>query len=1102
MPITKNDIKLLESQKMDDTDEGGGRVTGTVILDGDSNNIFPDISELDRTYGRVNLRKVYPAVLTPSTDTYYGANLIIELPTTDPAVDALLFTTKDWNDQRVDAQNHLEKYTVAGPVGPWFLYDAQVSGAKQILMFSRVGAEVPEVGDVLYLVENEGQAGEYSQFVRVTDVSSENRTFTDDKGEFTRQVITCGLSDALRDTYHGATISRYDTITPDASLRTTVVADAAQYFGVKPLTVAAGIGDTEITVKSVYGQLVPSTRAESPVTDQPLPYKPVSITSGAETFEIIGPSHTHAIDVTLGNRAYSYVATLLPIPSPGNLVVEYRALGKWYRIEDQGDGTLDGSGSGSVNYQTGAVSVTLEALPDVGSMVIFTWGTTVHYTDRAGAVISDLPLQEIALAQPAIPATVTFSWTSGGQTKTASVSVSGNITGDATGMLTDQSAWMRMTAQPDANSQITVDYDEPSARKTEADIAPTVNNGVASFTLNSTDIKPGTVELTFDVAFDEQYVTYENRRKHVFYDDATGNDYWTHEWVPVTTTVARKTTLVVRDNGAGELGPGGTIDYATGACTVAVEGNELAQVYDPKTGTWSQSQASYYLDSTIDAAYLENSVTPGHHTEQVNVAPLQFDLLPGLTDRIVAGTLRFNAGGQAYSDRAGGGVLYLDDGTVAGSVNYEAGFVTLDVHSGVSNLSVNSLVSTYGQWSDYSFFFRTNGSPIQPGSLIFNATALDGTALSENSDANGIISSATAEGEVEQEMGVVKIKLGALVADSSLTPEEKQEPWYDPADIDSNGNIWKPIFVDPNTVKHAEVVYKYLPLDADILGLDPVRLPTDGRVPIYRPGNVVVIHNTDTVSVASPSNGDVVDCGRVRLARVRLVADDGTEVAEADYTADLDAGTVTLDNITGYTAPIAVYHTVADMVMVTDVRIDGVVTLGRGVTHDYPADTSYLSSALLIGDRWAYYNTLFDQETWTGEWDDAVIGNPANGTFNDTTYPITTSNDGAIEERWRCQFLNTTEVAIYGEHVGGLTLAGENRWAIANDIAPVNPNTGKPYFTIPAAGWGAGWATGNVLRFNTAAANYPVWIARCIQQSDAAVGSDKFCIQIRGDIDA
>ena len=39
-----------------------------------------------------------------------------------------------------------------------------------------------------------------------------------------------------------------------------------------------------------------------------------------------------------------------------------------------------------------------------------------------------------------------------------------------------------------------------------------------------------------------------------------------------------------------------------------------------------------------------------------------------------------------------------------------------------------------------------------------------------------------------------------------------------------------------------------------------------------------------------------------------------------------------------------------------------------------------------------------------------------------------------------------------------------------------------PYFRLPALGWGNGWATGNVLRFNTIGAQFPVWVVRTVQQ--------------------
>ena len=68
MPILDGDIKLLASQVLDDVPEGGGMATGNEIVDGVSNNLFNDISELDRTYGKISLRKVFPAVTTLTTD--------------------------------------------------------------------------------------------------------------------------------------------------------------------------------------------------------------------------------------------------------------------------------------------------------------------------------------------------------------------------------------------------------------------------------------------------------------------------------------------------------------------------------------------------------------------------------------------------------------------------------------------------------------------------------------------------------------------------------------------------------------------------------------------------------------------------------------------------------------------------------------------------------------------------------------------------------------------------------------------------------------------------------------------------------------------------
>ncbi|WP_410925238.1 hypothetical protein, partial [Pseudomonas aeruginosa] len=57
-----------------------------------------------------------------------------------------------------------------------------------------------------------------------------------------------------------------------------------------------------------------------------------------------------------------------------------------------------------------------------------------------------------------------------------------------------------------------------------------------------------------------------------------------------------------------------------------------------------------------------------------------------------------------------------------------------------------------------------------------------------------------------------------------------------------------------SSLRYSAVAYSYLPLDAALLGIDPVRLPSDGRVPIFRPGGFAVVGHTGRIT-ASVSNG-------------------------------------------------------------------------------------------------------------------------------------------------------------------------------------------------------------------------------------------------------
>jgi hypothetical protein len=1109
MTITSSDIKLMAPERMTDEDDGGGMQTAIEIIDGESNNLFPDISRLDRTYGRVNLREFYPSVQTDTTDTYYGSHVIIADPADDPNVSALLFATGEDPTDRATARDHIENYVVRGPVASAFLYDRQLVGQRSVRVFMRSDNPLPEVGEVYCLTQNEDDPDEYSQYLRVTSVDFEDQNFTDDAGTFTRRVVTLGVGNALRYTFDGAAISRFDTLNPDGLMRETQVADAAKYYGAVRLSGDIGAGDLTADLDTIYGQLVPSTRGEAAIVDiQAGGAVSQEITSGPETFEISGPAHTKGLDVTLQNRAYTYISQCTPIPAKGSLSVDFRALGKWYRLTMNDGGELEGEGTGVCDLSTGSLQITLGALPDVDSQIIITWATTVHYTDRAGSTEVAPPVVPFALGEPTSPGSESFAWLAGGVAKSATANAAGEITGDATGhiMSATGEGWIQPTLMPDANSQLQIDYDAETA-VTEIISGLTVTGGMVNLTLGSAPIKPGSVRIEWQVLGRQLGATSATYAFLYTYIDGAWEMTKVREMDGGNVTLnAFEHLIAQRDDAAGGLGENGNVDYTTGATVLEVLPGVPGNRYGPDHGGWESAAvpaANLSMPSgTVTARYIENTGTPTARSVSVAIPAAEIKFLPLLADRIVPGTLRFAFGGVAYSDRAGQGLLYLSDGTVAGSVDYSAAIATLSQYTGGGSptVGITSLVSTFGDWFDYEYFFRTPGSPLQPGGFLVNATDMEGNLLTETTDFNGYIASSDATGFVEQEMGVVRIKYGALVADADLTPEEKSEDWYDPANVDGDGNIWRPAYVFPSTVRFSCVVYTHLPLDADVLGLDPVRLPSDGRVPIVRPGDVLVVHQTEALTLPNPvSAGGVVQLPDTSIASCGLIDAVGAAVPEAAYSVDRKLGRVTMADpldLTGLVEPLDAVYRIEAMQLVSDVQINGTVTCVAPFAHDFDAAKAYASTALILGDLTARVTDFFHQSTWTNVWDDSRIGDDTTAKYNAASYPIAVRNDAAIKQRWLIKFVSSTTFVVIGETVGQIATGN-----ITADLTPINPLTELPYFSIDADGWGSGWSTGNCVRFNTVAASAPVWSSRCVISGEATNDADSFSIQVRGDAD-
>jgi hypothetical protein len=417
---------------------------------------------------------------------------------------------------------------------------------------------------------------------------------------------------------------------------------------------------------------------------------------------------------------------------------------------------------------------------------------------------------------------------------------------------------------------------------------------------------------------------------------------------------------------------------------------------------------------------------------------------------------------------------------------------------GSSTLNILGAVTVMGSPLTTEMFGRTPGAPLAPGHFSISVTAFDGTAMvGVSADNNGVIFTNLVQGTVDWTTGVYKLKFGKSISDSSLLPDQKLQSWYDPDNV-VDGMIYVPLPVLANTAKFNAVLISYLPLEASILGINTVRLPQDGRVPVFRLGDLAVVHNTQTYTLPNPAVAShTYDMGRTRLSYARLYDKNGLIIPASNYAPDLNAGTVTIapDPVfTGFVQPFYIEHRVEDMRLVTDVQVSGQITLDRVLTHVYPAHTSFISTALKIGDMQARVPIGFEQTAWSAVWLNVRSGNAPLAQFNSLLFPIAVTNRGAIMERWVIVFTSPTAFSCYGESYGLVAISTVN-----DTFAPVNPLTQYPYFTIDPAAWGLGWSTGNCYRFNTVSANYPLWVARCTNQSEPVEFTDRFTLQVRGD---
>lgn len=1203
--INRSDLQFFPSERLTDNDDGGGMPLGTPIS-GEANELFNPISSIARVNGAFFARLVYAGVQRIDDEPLIGSHMAITNPPTDSTVSYLLFRATKFGELREEILKRIEAYSVGTIESRMTLLSTQSQYSKLIQAYQRPGEPLPLVGDVYCLRQNKAGFPKHEQYIQVTRVTSEDRTFTSKASnkDFTRTVVKLEISSKLEADFIGADYPDESYIDNPCKIRETAIADAAQYYGIKPLAAAILKESMTIQVPSLMEKIVPTNQIETKLLDLTAAGQRQTLFDAARTGAdgivtlAINKSHsagsisniylgnaaipdsvviatasgqvtdkggtltlndkaigaidygrgeaiisdptfsgyitsikfrpaaaelrvadTARIDITVNNSGSSHSLTLDPPPAVGSLIMSFMSQGRWYDLRDDGTGALRGAsaahGSGSINYVTGTASISTGELPDIGSAILLAWSTRARYFNRSGGTTKAKML--LQLSQDADPASISLAWDDGAA-KTATADATGKITGDWTGAYNDATRQIHIDAgvgfnHPAGVLDIAVSYS--NGEKTALTFNAPLRDSFGKITVDLGDkpIKPNTFRLRWNLLIED-------------YEVITTGDIQTRSVDPYKT---------VRDDGNGNLLDEtginvGTIDYAARKATF----NPDTTVIIPKTkysktkigeqivgtsGTQQQYRNVYrnlfigfeYVpagasmpidESGLVEVWFYDTTAQTTTTEQLTSGDIEIDLLPKFAEVVAPSSLNLNWGGRTYFDKLG--TIYTNLNTsngsasVAGTMDYGTGRVILkdwDWSDGAAPVIVSLATSIDGNPVD-AVTFRTPSSPIRPGSMQVRATAVDGTKVNGKANFGGVIATPNMTGKVDAEYGVTDLQFGAMVTAAG----NEEEYWYT-AEAVVDGMIWQPKHVFAETITYNADAYSYLPIDSTIVKIDTVRLPQDGRIPIFRRGDTIIIGNRLTDDIGSAhTGGQTVQLSRANVDRICVTDADDKPVNAELWDYDLDAGSITWKtplDLSSYKMPLSIMHAQEERNRILKADIDGTLTLIFPTKRDYALADTYVSSVLICGDLQVRVSVPFTQRNWNNVWQDTPVGEQLLNKLNLTDYPMVLTDDGAIKERWMIKMTGTSNFELYGETLG-FVMRGDT----LTDLAPIRPATGKPYFTIPKEAFGADapWASQDIIRFNTWGTLLPTWVLCAVQPSDAApVGIDGFTQCLYGD---
>ncbi len=352
MAIETHDLVIQKSERMTDTEEGGGKNSGIIIVDGRSNEVMDDITQRDRTTGDVSVRKVFASVVSADNDALMGPVFFIAENPEDPAVSVCMFSTGSHTDQRQSIISRIENYLAKGAQVAGVPLDNHFKGMKtlQVVMHPQEGT--CSTGDAIVLCSDEGKPTEFLQFLRITKVETRTAILADEGKNIEIKIAKYDLNSALAQDFEGLSAAAwYSGNKSRTVVRDTIVADSGKYYGTKNLASDAQVGDFTVKLEGIFTQLAPTSQVETPIIDVDA--------VGQNTTLIAG--NNKVIDVAFKNVVISTTQRLYIGSSvmPGSLSMSLFG----QSVTDHAGLLRDQTGAqlGTIDYQNGVITWTSSA---------------------------------------------------------------------------------------------------------------------------------------------------------------------------------------------------------------------------------------------------------------------------------------------------------------------------------------------------------------------------------------------------------------------------------------------------------------------------------------------------------------------------------------------------------------------------------------------------------------------------------------------------------------------------------------------------------------------------------------------------------------------